>query len=86
MYEDFVKNLHTCDIVLYQSENWYSRLIEYFTNSPYSHVSMILKKPIWLNDKLTEDYYIIESGGEPCPDAVSDKKIFGGSDNSVNCL
>jgi hypothetical protein len=38
---------------------------------------MILKKPIWLNDKLTEDYYIIESGGDLCPDAVSDKKIFG---------
>jgi hypothetical protein len=72
-YENFSRNLNTGDIVLYQSKNWYSRLIEYFTNSPYSLVSMILKKPNWLN----EDYYIIESGGEACPDTVSDKKIFG---------
>lgn len=63
-YESFVKNINTGDILLYRGNYWYSKIIEYFTGSNYSHISIILKNPIWLNNKLTEDYYILESGYE----------------------
>ena len=46
---DFVKDLDTGDIILYQTSFWYSRLIEYFTKCPYSHISIVLKKPTWLD-------------------------------------
>lgn len=76
-YDEFVKDLHTGDIILYQTSFWYSRLIEYFTKCPYSHISIVLKKPTWLDAELTEDFYLLESGGEVFPDAISDKKILG---------
>ena len=76
-YEDFVKDLETGDIILYQTSFWYSRLIEYFTKCPYSHISIVLKNPIWLAEDLTEDYYLLESGGEVFPDAVSGQYRFG---------
>jgi hypothetical protein len=77
LYDDFIKDLDTGDIILYQTSFWYSRLIEYFTNSHYSHISIILKKPTWLAEDLTEDYYLLESGGETFPDAITRKKVFG---------
>jgi hypothetical protein len=76
-YEEFVKNLDTGDIILYQTSFWYSRVIEYFTKSPYSHISIVLKSPTWLDDKLTEDYYLLESGAEVFPDADTGEMIFG---------
>ena len=76
-YEDFVKDLDTGDILLYQTSFWYSQLIEYFTKSPYSHISIVLKNPTWLAEDLTEDYYLLESGGEVFPDAVSGQMRFG---------
>ena len=76
-YEEFVKDLDTGDILLYQTSFWYSRLIEYFTKSPYSHISIVLKKPTWLADDLTDDFYLLESGGEVFPDAVSGQMRFG---------
>lgn len=69
--------LETGDIILYDTRWWYSRLIEYFSDGPYSHISIILKKPIWLDEKLTEDYYILESGGEKFPDSVTGKILYG---------
>lgn len=76
-YEEFVKDLDTGDILLYQTSFWYSRLIEYFTKCPYSHISIVLKNPTWLSDELKEDFYLLESGGEVFPDAVSGKYLFG---------
>lgn len=72
-----LEELDTGDIILYQTSFWYSRLIEYFTGSNYSHISIVLKKPIWLDSSLTDDYYLLESGGEVFPDAVSGKMVFG---------
>jgi len=72
-----IKELDTGDIILYQTSFWYSRLIEYFTCSPYSHISIILKNPTWLDPSLTDEYYLFESGGEVFRDAIHDKKVFG---------
>jgi hypothetical protein len=75
-------NTHTFatgDILLYNTTKyWYSRLIERFTSSDYSHVSMVLHRPTWLDPALTEEeYYVLESGSENFPDAVSGEFKFG---------
>ena len=69
----------TGDILLYNTTKyWYSRLIERFTSSDYSHVSMVLHRPTWLDPALTEEeYYMLESGSECFPDAVSGEFKFG---------
>jgi hypothetical protein len=72
-----MQTFQTGDILLYDTRRWYSRLIKFFTNSKYSHVSIILKHPTWLDEKLTEDYYVLESGDEPFEDVVTDRMVFG---------
>lgn len=56
----------TGDILLYNTTKyWYSRLIERFTSSDYSHVSIVLHRPTWLDASLNEEeYYVLESGSE----------------------
>ena len=69
----------TGDLLLYNTTKyWYSRLIERFTSSDYSHVSMVLRRPTWLDPCLCEEeYYVLESGSECFPDAVSGELKFG---------
>lgn len=69
----------TGDILLYNTTKyWYSRLIERFTSSNYSHVSIVLHRPTWLDPSLCEEeYYVLESGSECFPDAVSGEIKFG---------
>jgi len=69
----------TGDILLYNTTKyWYSRLIERFTSSNYSHISMVLHRPTWLDPSLCEEeYYVLESGSECFPDAVSGDFKFG---------
>lgn len=76
-FKKFTQDLKTGDILLYQTGFWYSRLIEYFTGSIYSHISIVLKNPTWIDPNLNEEYYILESGAEVVPDAVSGQMIFG---------
>ena len=70
---------NTGDLILYNTTKyWYSRLIERFTSSDYSHVSMVLHRPTWLDPALCEEeYYVLESGSECFPDAVSGNFKFG---------
>ena len=72
-------SFRTGDILLYNTTKyWYSRLIERFTSSDYSHVSMVLHRPTWLDPALCEEeYYVLESGSERFPDAVSGELKFG---------
>jgi hypothetical protein len=72
-------SFQTGDILLYNTTKyWYSRLIERFTSSDYSHISMVLHRPTWLDPSLTdEEYYVLESGSERFPDAVSGEMKFG---------
>lgn len=69
----------TGDLLLYNTTKyWYSRAIEWFTSSDYSHVSMVLRRPTWLDPCLCEEeYYVLESGSECFPDAVSGELKFG---------
>lgn len=69
----------TGDILLYNTQKWYSKFIEYFLGENYSHIAIILKNPNeWLDSKLNEEeYYILESGAESFPDSESGKLRFG---------
>ena len=75
--ETNIDSLETGDILLYDTRWWYSRLIQYFSNGPYSHVAIILKNPTWLDEKLTDKYYVLESGGEKFRDSETGKNICG---------
>lgn len=72
-------NFNTGDILLYNTKKWYSKIIEYFLGESFSHISIILKHPSkWLDESLCdEEYYILESGVESFPDAISGKYKFG---------
>ena len=72
-------HFETGDLLLYNTTKyWYSRAIEWFTSSDYSHVSMVLRRPTWLDPCLCEEeYYVLESGSERFPDAVSGDFKFG---------
>ena len=79
-YEDLIKtyDFDTGDILLYEHVNTYDKFgdyvfnfidgaIKYFTNSKYTHCSMIIKNPPW--NKELKGLYIIESSFENFPDA-----------------
>lgn len=74
-----IPHFETGDLLLYNTTRyWYSRAIEWFTSSNYSHVSMVLRRPTWLDPSLCEEeYYVLESGSECFPDAVSGDFKFG---------
>jgi|UniRef100_A0A6C0LZJ5 hypothetical protein len=74
-----IPHFETGDLLLYNTTKyWYSRAIEWFTSSDYSHVSMVLRRPTWLDPSLCEEeYYVLESGSERFPDAVSGDFKFG---------
>lgn len=60
-YESFSKGLETGDLLLYQTYELSTETVSYFTPCTYTHVSIILKRPTWLDPELTDDYYILES-------------------------
>ena len=71
-----IENCQTGDILLYNSKYTIGRLIEYFTNSKFSHVSIILRDPIHIDPSL-KGLYVIESGSEKIKDSLSGKKVIG---------
>lgn len=73
---DFLNNCQSGDLILYNSNRWYSRLIEWGTGSKFSHIAMILRDPIFINPSL-KGLYILESGFENIPDSLSNKQTFG---------
>ena len=56
------KKLNTGDLILFnEKKSIISRLIEYFTNSKFSHIGIVIKNPDFTPEKL-EGYYLLESG------------------------
>ena len=74
--KNIIENLETGDIILYSEKIFYERVIQYFTNSKYTHIAMMLKDPIYINPSL-KGLYIIESGVESFNDAEDNEKKFG---------
>lgn len=73
-YSNFLKECNTGDLLLYHDTNCGALLIEYFTKNIYSHISMILKNPTYINKNLM-GLYILESGIEKLTDTDGIKKI-----------
>ena len=73
---DLLDNCQTGDIILFSTNKWYSKLIESFTSSKFSHIGIILRDPIYLNEKLT-GLYVLESGSESKPDPEDNKIKIG---------
>lgn len=75
-------NLKTGDILLfeYNGHNWFfyyfTKLIRYFTNSNYSHVSMVLKDPTF-TDKQLNGYYVWQSSWTGYPDSEDNELKLG---------
>ena len=70
---------HKCetgDLILYSSNGWISYFIEYFTSSKFSHISMIVKDPTYINPTLT-GLYVLESGYESQKDPEDHKIKYG---------
>ena len=51
--DTFLETCQTGDILLYNSNYWYSRLIEWGSGSKFSHISIVLRDPTFINEKLT---------------------------------
>lgn len=47
-YTSIRHNIRTCDVLLYQGKNWFSRAIRWVIKSPYSHAGIV----VWWNDRL----------------------------------
>jgi len=55
-----INELDTGDILLCSGKDYISRIIEYFTGSKISHVAMVLKNPIYINNSLN-GYYVLQT-------------------------
>jgi len=75
-------SLKTGDILLFSAEltfnpiSWFAKLIEVFTKSPYSHVGMVLRDPIWISSEM-RGLYLWESSYEGTPDPQDGKVKLG---------
>ena len=74
--EQLLNRCETGDLILYSSNSWIFYFIEYFTGSQFSHISMIIKDPKYIDPSL-KGLYIIESGYEPKPDPENNKIKYG---------
>jgi len=76
-YNDLYKHADTGDIILLKEKWWFSRLIEYFTSSKYSHCGIIIKNPNFTAIPL-EGLYLLESTGFlKTKDAEDNENKFG---------
>ena len=75
-FDEFIKNAQTGDLLLYSTSKWYSKVIELFSGSKFSHISIVLKDPVYLDPKL-KGFYVLESGYESTTDPADGKHHFG---------
>lgn len=70
-------SLDTGDLILFHGERyWFSYLVEWFTWSDFSHIGIVLRDPIYLDQKL-KGLYMLESGTENFPDAIEHRIHYG---------
>lgn len=78
---ELLNKLKTGDLLFFHYERrnclgWFSQAIEYFTNSKWSHIAMVLKNPTFLEKKLN-GIYIWESSWNGTPDPQDGKIKLG---------
>jgi len=74
--QKLIDTCQTGDILLYNSNTFVGRTIEVLSFSKFSHISIILRDPIYINPEL-KGLYILESGSEQIDDVISGKKVIG---------
>lgn len=67
-----IDDLETGDIILFHGNYFFSYIVEYFTNSVYSHVGVVLKNPN-LGDATFTGIYLLESEREDTPDPENNR-------------
>jgi hypothetical protein len=74
---DKFENMETGDILLMGNRSfWFSKIVEMYTGSKWSHVGVILKNPTWIDPSLN-GYYLWQSGSEKFNDSEDHKNLFG---------
>lgn len=74
--ERLMSDCDTGDLILYNTKCWYSKFIEYFSDSIYSHIGIILKDPTFINEKM-KGLYVLESSYEDIADSNTGERIWG---------
>lgn len=74
--QKLIETCNTGDILLYNSNTIVGRAIELLSFSKFSHVSIILRDPTYINPDL-KGLYVLESGSEKINDVISGKKVIG---------
>lgn len=62
-------NISDLDIILFKGNSIISKMIEFFGESKYSHVGIVLKNPRWLKPELEDGLYLFESSYNNIPDS-----------------
>lgn len=75
-------SLKTGDLILFNGKkSIISSLIEWYTNSKYSHIGIVLKNPVVYDNnyeiKRLKGLYLLESGAESVPDCVDNVLKYG---------
>ena len=69
--------LNSGDLILFHTESsCVGKTIQYFTNSKFCHIGMVLKDPTFINKNL-KGFYLLESSYEPQPDVTDGKIKYG---------
>ena len=76
-YNDLCSHAETGDILLLKENWWFSRLIQYFTNSKYSHCGIIIKNPDFTPIPLRGLYLLESTGFLRTKDAEDHEHKFG---------
>jgi len=80
-----IDDLETGDMLLFNGYYFLSRLIEYFTDSIYSHVGVIIVDPTFDN-KILKGIYVLESGYEPVVDVENNRHKYGVQLTDLNTI
>ena len=77
-YQEMVEQASTGDLLLFNTRNhWFDGIIEKFSHSKFSHIGIILRNPTFIDPKLDQGLYLLESSWEGRPDSVEGKFILG---------
>eukprot|EP01135_Chromosphaera_perkinsii_P012433 Nk52_evm44s2657 gene=Nk52_evmTU44s2657 len=80
-FDEACSTMETGDILLFHGEHfWFSDLVEYFGNTKFSHVAIVLKPPHFFKqsaDNVKTEFLILESGEENIEDVIDGEKKFG---------
>ena len=73
-----MNSLKNGDVLLFSSRGtFFGGCIRFCTRSKFTHVGMVLENPTYIDPKLNEGLYLLESGAEPFKDAEDNTYKLG---------